>query len=303
MQPNRRLLKAEARRLLLHATPNPLLAALAYLLLTAGLTTLLSMALPSPSLQQLLTGRFSSLSLFLLVLSTLYNMILDFGFAAWCLACVRGRQGGPLSLLDGFGMAGSVLMMNLQLLLRTLLWSVAVSLLCTFPVYLLLSLVHAAAPGAYYSAMELTLYLLSLLVQLLLLRYALAPYLLSDYPGDGGWAAVRRSAGTMTGRVLPLFTLYLSFLGWFLLQLALEPLLSLLLLLPQLPEIGALLSAGQLDALGTFLQTQLSAPLPTLLYLVLRLPLEVWVTAYVGLSLAGFYQSVSSSPVHQIPPL
>ena len=62
----------------------------------------------------------------------------------------------------------------------------------------------------------------------IMLRYAMAPYLLADYPDDGAGAAVRRSVEMMRGRKWELFKLYVSFLGWELLGV----LLTLLAYLP-----------------------------------------------------------------------
>ena len=81
----------------------------------------------------------------------------------------------------------------------------------------------------------LLLSLIHISVFAIMLRYAMAPYLLADYPDDGAGAAVRRSVEMMRGRKWELFKLYVSFLGWELLGV----LLTLLAYLPFLPGILA----------------------------------------------------------------
>ena len=106
----------------------------------------------------------------------------------------------------------------------------------------------------------------------IMLRYAMAPYLLADYPDDGAGAAVRRSVEMMRGRKWELFKLYVSFLGWELLGV----LLTLLAYLPFLPGILA-----QVNSVAQFYSVLSSL-----------IPAALWLTPYRTAAEALFYRSI-----------
>ena len=117
----------------------------------------------------------------------------------------------------------------------------------------------------------------------IMLRYAMAPYLLADYPDDGAGAAVRRSVEMMRGRKWELFKLYVSFLGWELLGV----LLTLLAYLPFLPGILA-----QVNSVAQFYSVLSSLIPATGLALLINLPLTLWLTPYRTAAEDLFYRSV-----------
>lgn len=68
------------------------------------------------------------------------------------------------------------------------------------------------------SLMEILFYLLLIIPGIWMqLRLAMVPFILRDYPEQGGNKALRLSADMMQGHKLRLFCLWLSFLGWLLL--------------------------------------------------------------------------------------
>ena len=116
-----------------------------------------------------------------------------------------------------------------------------------------------------------------------MLRYAMAPYLLADYPDDGAGAAVRRSVEMMRGRKWELFKLYVSFLGWELLGV-------LLTLLAYLPFLTGILA--QVNSVAQFYSVLFSLIPAAGLAFLINLPLTLWLTPYRTAAEALFYRSI-----------
>ena len=285
-------------------SPRFWVVALIYLLMTIGLSDLLSL-LPFFSTTQ--TG-FSAPLLFLACFMMLYHMIIDFGYNLWSLWTVRELNPGAGSLVQGFSVVGRVIAMELNILFRLVLWSIGLSFLIIIPLTL----------GTPSPLVIVLAFLLSyVLLHIMLLRYSLSPYLLADHPDDGAGMAVRRSIELMKGWKWQLFRLEFSFFGWLLLTL----------LLSTAAFVLALWQGGVFHALGTFPLHQLpdlvagysiwsnsmgmdlmhftakeielytmyaaisSSAWTTLLSDAITLPLLVWLTPYRSVARAGFYDA------------
>lgn len=292
-------LRHQARADMGQAHPSFWIVALVYVLLTTGVNYLLS-ALPIPGGE---TG-FLSATLFLVIFFFFYHTVVDFGFHLWALWTTRHLDPGLGALVQGFSVAGRVLLMELMILARMVGWVICLTFFFGFVVMLLPPILVLVGLGAVYAA-----------VWILMLRYALAPYLLADRPDDGAGAAVRRSISLTQGWKWDLFRLELSFLGWWVLRL----LLSLLVLIfclwqggffqsltdlspGQLPEVafgyllwqngfspdllGLSLDYTQLYSLFYSISNSLST---TLLTDVITLPLMLWLLPYRRTAHAGFY--------------
>ena len=113
-------------------------------------------------------------------------MIVSVGFTLFLLNTVRGT--GPVleNLLDGFGMIGRVLLLNITVGVLVMLWS--------------LLLIVPGIIAAY--------------------RYSMATFLLLDHPEYGVMDCIRESKRITAGHKGELFMLDLSFLGWYLLTSA-----------------------------------------------------------------------------------
>lgn len=207
------------------------LVTLVYLLLTEGLSTVVGWLAPTFQPADLLWGgTVGWLSLFISILLTLYLWVMDFGYRLWALRVTRSQQAGYGTLLEGFGIAGRVIAMNLLILLFTFLWSLLLIFVTTILAFFVLDslFLQLLVMAGIYAA-----------VFAIMLRYAMAPYLLADYPDDGAGAAVRRSVEMMRGRKWELFKLYVSFLGWELLGSPAHP-AGLSALPPRYPGPGQL---------------------------------------------------------------
>jgi uncharacterized membrane protein len=235
-------LKQAAKESLRQGHPRPWLVTLVFLLLTGGLSLLVSLLASAPALEQLQlsayalsilgedpstayhilsstsgVGTFSTVLLFLNILLTLYGWVMSLGYCSYSLSLARGQAPGMRSLFVGFGMVGKALLLYLLITLFSFLWSMAIflpgTLLAMIFTYSLASVSEVAA----ILAGILTLLAACILWALITLRYALAPFALLDDPDCFPPEAIRRSKKLMRGQLGRFVTLHLSFLGWFLL--------------------------------------------------------------------------------------
>lgn len=321
MEIDRKELKRRAREAMGLARPRFWVVALVYFLMTTGLSYL-----PDQLILFLAGGEaVITLSLFCTLLMSLYLVIVQFSYTLWALWTSRRMDPGLGTLLQGFSVAGRVIWMEVLIYLRILGWSALIGMLVISPlIYLLLMGSALLAPlvllvvAGMYAAMWA-----------IMLRYALAPYLLADSPEAGAAAAVRRSAELMRGWKWELFKLEFSFVGWSLLSL----------LLSVLAAVAVLWQAGFFQALSAFpvselpdlianfavWQTGVSADLlelpqaqielftlyssvsggmwAALLTDLVTLPVFLWVTPYRAVSQAGFYDARINLQRASAPPL
>lgn len=301
MRLNPKELKGPARQAMRAAVPSALLMTLLFWLLTDVLDTIVTIFAPDASLDSLtasLSGQGADgwMAMFLSILLTLYLVVMRFGYRAWALRTARGEQAGFGCLLDGFGMAGRVLLMQMHIFLRMFLWCIACTTVLAgvlTSVFLLLDL----NPYLLYLLVWLLIPLIYLAVLLLTMRYSLAAYLLWDYPDAGPGTAVRRSAEMMRGNVWRMFRLYLSFWLWFLAGFALSSAAELGMLLPFADTIRQLLEVQDYAALIVLVQRSLHTPAALLCVLLAGLPLSLFFTPYFHLAQANFYRDLSRETV------
>lgn len=321
MEIDRKELKRRAREAMYLTRPRFWVVALVYCLMTTGLSYL-----PDGLLPFLTNGEAAfTLSLFFTILMSLYVVIVQFSFDLWSLWTSRRMDPGLGTLLQGFSVAGRVIWMEALIYLRILGWSALLGMLVVSPlVYLLLMGSALLAPlvllviAGLYAAMWAVM-----------LRYALAPYLLADSPDAGAAAAVRRSAELMRGWKWELFKLEFSFVGWTLLSLLLSTLVTAAALWQagffqavaafppeELPDLITNFSIWRSGASTDLLEvTQAQIELFTLysstsggmwtalLTDLVTLPIFLWVTPYRTVAQAGFYDARIRLQRENAPPL
>ena len=277
MELNRRELKARARERMRETRPPFWLVTLVYLLLTTGVSTLADLTGAAQLTFPPSSG--DTLPLFLYLLILLYTTVMNFGYQIWALRVYRRQQAGYGTLIDGFSMAGRVLLMELYIFGCTLCWALAFGtagglallLMDWLPPVLLVLLFYGAVFG-------ITLWISY--------RYALAPFLLMDRPEAGAIAPVRESVAMMQGWKWEYFKLDFSFFGWYLLNFLLSLGVELAFILPAVLE---LLQATEVDP--ALLINGLELPwIAALLSTLIQVPLSLWLNPYVAIAHAGFYQ-------------
>ena len=286
-----RALKQQARQALRAASFPPPLVTLIFLLLTTFLVEGVNALLPDGSLYSM-----GFLHLFLTVLLVIYQFIMKFGYSCWALETARGEDRGLWPLLDGFGMVGKVLLAEGRIILGIL----GRSLLLIFSY----SIVLAALAGIGAPALWLSLILLfsaTFYISLvsLTLRYSLARFVLYDHPQAGSMVAVHRSLELMSGRVWPMWKLYLSFWPWYLLQAAMILAALWFTMAPGLTQAAALYAAGDLEGLLILVEHSLYAAMGSPVLTLCLIPLQLLLQPYQTVALANFYRALSpdSAPV------
>ncbi|MCI8303552.1 MAG: DUF975 family protein [Lawsonibacter sp.] len=297
MEIDRKELKRRARERMALTDPKFWIVALAYLALTTGVSWLFSF-LPIHHTQATLT--------FFQLLLMLYTTVVQFGLCLWALWAYRQLDPGVNSLMQGFSVAGRVLLMELGIFVRIMLWYLPIALVLSIPViFMLLNSVQAGvgmtALFLYLAALVATLIVLSL-------RYALSPYLLADRPDDGPSVPIYRSASLMRGWKMELFKLELSFIGWELINLLLSAGVTLFFLYRSgllTPEALVTLNVVWLQACMEVIYS----PQVVILSTLVTVPLSLWLLPYRHTARAGFYDArlVAASheerPMPEMPPL
>lgn len=291
-------LKAPAWSAMRAAVPSAVLVTLVYYLLSTALPSVITYLIPTITLDDLIYNwsAWVWISLFLSVLLTLFQMVMEFGYQGWALRTARREQAGVGELLDGFGMVGRVLLMNVQIILRLICWTIGITVVYTILIYAIAFILYLD-PYVLIGILVLLIVSLYAVIFAVMLRYELAPFLLYDYPEAGSGAAVRRSVEMTRGHKWELFKLYLSFWPWYLASLLIAVLVSGFVLAPSLGELAALISSGNVDMAVSQAQLALNGTLSTFLSMVLALPLELFFLPYRRISVANFYRALSQESV------
>lgn len=274
MEIDRKQIKQQAREAMSLSNPSFWIVTLVYLVLTTGLS----------SLADFTTG---TLAMFLSVALTLYCWVVGFSYRLWALWTARRLEPGLGSLMEGFSVAGRVVLLQLGLLVRTMGWT----LLLSVPMALIIVSVTSVMTNMAAALVVYVVLLVALVIaiEIIILRYSLAPYVLADYPDYGPAVALAHSVRLTKGWIWELVKLHLSFAGWYILS----SVLSVVGL-----AVGTALSAdlSVLFALSPDqIFTQLSAlevtPLASLLSNLFALPVALYFTPYLEVTLAQFYDA------------
>lgn len=283
MEIHRKALKERARQVMRQNVPPAWLIALLFWALTTGVNTVADLAGLTGSLLSEADG-VQFFPLFFTLLLTMYSLVMDFGYKIWCLRAWRREEANYGTLIDGFGMAGRVLLMEIQIFLRLFAWC----LVPLIPATVLISGANSLEMGILL--VELYSLLMVPYVYIVRLRYALAPYLLMDHADR--WRVsnvVTESVQMMRGWKMELFKLDLSFLGWYVLEWGLAVVIQGIFLMPSL--IGVIQGGGDLN---TVLTLSAGTTAGSVVSALVCIPVELWLTPYQGLSRAGFYDARKS---------
>lgn len=296
MKINRRDLKWRARDAVRAARPNARLMTFVYLLLTAGVSVVVSLFAADPlggilGLYQqgmpleraipLAMAGVGSIGLFANILIAIFQLVLDFGYRSWCLNTARGESGELGDLIDGFSMVGRVLWLRILIVMYGFLWYLAI-----FMPALLGVMAGMLVPGI--GLLVSTVVFMAAFVAWLsrILRYSMAIYCLADEPEMGASWALRRSRWMMGGQVGSYILLRLSFLGWHLLNMLLVTAVEGVVIV-MMGGTHLLLGADPeaLAVIGT------SAAMTVALALA-SWPIDLWLKPYVTVSECKFYDQI-----------
>ena len=217
------------------------------------------------------------------LLVALWQGLMRVGYSGFCLDMVRGRRPQTEALFRAFPQAGPVLISQLLVSVFRFLWTLllSVGLAVVFIVDALL-FIERMAPFVLIALAAYIAFLVGLVW--VTLRYALVDFLIADR-GMSGMNAIRESKQLMRGNYGRLFTLKLSFIGWYLMELAVFLILGAAVLVPVV--ISAIQSgADSLTAL--VLSTVGAIGLLSLVSIAIGI-FNLWLTPYITGSEALFY--------------
>ena len=274
MEIDRKELKRQARQAMHQTKPSFWLVALVYMLMTTGVSLVLNMiSFPTNK------SGFSTMGLFASVLYGLYAAVIGFGFTLWSLWTARKLDPGINSLTQGFSVSGRVIVMEINIYARIILWSMLASTLVSMIILPVMS----------YGTMVVGIVAVIGVMVAVSLRYALAPYLLADNPDAGPAMAIRHSVELMNGWKKELFKLEFSFIGWQLLN----GVLAAVVILFFLGRAGMFDPAQMTTMQGmmTLYQRVIGSTGVALGTALVTLPLNLWLTPYIHVTRAFFYDA------------
>ncbi len=286
MEIDRKQLKLRAKESMALSKPSFWLVTLVYLLMTTGVSTLADLS----------TG---SLATFLSIALTLYCWVVGFSYRLWALWTARRLDPGLGSLVEGFSVAGRVILLEISILVRTMGWIFLLTFPIGFIVTILLSIVTTPAMALVSYAILIGLVVLA--VNIIILRYAMAPYVLADHPDLGPAIAIAHSVRMMKGWVLELFKLHLSFWGWYLLSAVLS-FVGMAVGMFFTGDLAPLLALSPGEIMGQF-NTMVIPSVAFLLSHVVALPVTLYFTPYLEVTLAEFYAARISLPDNMADPM
>lgn len=155
-----------------------------------------------------------TIMMFLAIVISLYRSVMGFGYTSYSLRMARNEQPTYRNLLDGFPMAGRVILAGILMFVFTFLWE----LLAMVPFTAVLILAVMTGSRALVTLTYLLMLAAVVFAVVVTYRYRLAFYFLLDHPGEmTARQAITQSKLAMKGHKWDLFVLDLSFLGWSLL--------------------------------------------------------------------------------------
>lgn len=291
---NRKAFKQEAKQLMRASTPHFMLVALVYVLLTTGLSYVVTWLTGSGPLAGIL-------SIFLNILVMLFSIVMAVGFANYALRLSRREPTGMGSLFAAFSFSGRALGVQLLTALYVFLWSLLFIVVFGIVVGVLFAL-EVSIPLTVLITVILYIAVVVLIVAISL-RYAMASFALVDAPDDGVMEAIRRSVRMMRGYKGKYFVLELSFIGW-----------ELLIALIACVVMGIGFAVSDTSWIFNVAMDVENNPwmvydlidgitaqmvLWTLLADVLSLPLTLWLAVYRQTAAARFYNYVGGYDYHQ----
>ena len=291
---DRKAFKQEAKQLMHASTPHFMLVALVYILLTTGLSYVVTWLTGSGPLAGVL-------SVFLNILVWLFSIVMAVGFANYALRLARREPTGMGSLFAAFSFSGRALGVQLLTALYIFLWSLLFIVAFGIVTGVLFAL-EVSIPLTVLIVVILYIALVVLIV-VIALRYAMASFALVDAPDDGVMEAIRRSVRMMRGYKGKYFVLELSFIGWeLLIALIVSVVMGIGLMVSDTSWIFQAAMNVEYNPWMVYdlidgIMAQMA--LWTLLAEVLSLPLALWLAVYRQTAAARFYNYVGGYDYHQ----
>jgi uncharacterized membrane protein len=215
------------------------------------------------------------------LLSSLWNGLLTVGYKSYALDLVRGLNPPTQKIFSGFPKVGPVLLTRLLYVVFTVLWTLLFA--AGFAVVAVAGAFLMAYVGSALGIVILVAGYAAFLVGLcwISLRYAMVDFFLMDQ-GLTGLDAIRASKELMKGKKWTLFVLMLSFIGWYLLELAIFYAGFFIAMASLASAVVGFLVTGAAGALA-------GGIILLIVTIAITYVIDLWLRPYIFGSIARFY--------------
>ena len=237
----------------------------------------------------------SVISMVTSILVTIWNGLMNVGYAGYCLDVSRSANPPLTRIFSGFSRAGSAIPAYILVAIFTFLWTMLFAI--CYGVLLGIAFLIGANDSLAILGVLLMLvatggYIFALLW--VVFRYAMVPFVVIDgQQAPSAMKAIRTSKNLMKGRKVRYFVLQLSFIGWYLLRFL------VILLGAIIATVAVIASAGSLENISSYtvdldlaqFLTGVFAPvlIVSLLCSAVIFVINLWLTPYITSCEARFY--------------
>jgi len=214
-------------------------------------------------------------------IASLINVVIDHGYRSYCLGVFRRENPSIGTLFSAFPCALTVLGTHIVVSIFVFLWTMLAIAVGGGLILLTISILPPAAAAV----VSMIFYLAAVFMVLTFaLQYALVPYIVVERRELGVFEAIRYSKELMKKNVMRLLVLELSFLGWILL---------IGLIIGGIVLVGVLFASLLISVTRMVIIGAAVMGVAIIAAFLVPLPLELWLTTYRNIALAGFYHVVS----------
>lgn len=229
-------------------------------------------------------GSLISGSILIGILSYLWNSTMAAGYVGYSLKMVRRQNADVGTIFSAFPKFGKVLITNILVGVFTFLWTLLFYVGLVIVVAITALLMEAAeVVGVLLMIVGIVFFVIAMLW--LTLRFALTNHLVMDQ-GISGLEALTVSKKLMKGNKRRLFVLYLSFIGWYLLELVIVYACVAVIVLA-----GFLMAEG---AMGGIITGVILMLVMLVVMVVALLLFNMWLTPYTSGATVKFYEYAMS---------
>ncbi|MDD6159655.1 MAG: DUF975 family protein [Oscillospiraceae bacterium] len=218
------------------------------------------------------------------VLSAVWQGLMGVGYDGYCLSMVKNEAPQLNRIFCGFSKAGQVILTAVLVWVFTMLWSLLYAL-GFMVIAVIAALLMESVPALSVILFVLDYIAIMILEVRLVLRYSMSTFVLLD-TGKYGLDAISESKRMMKGNKGKLFVLYLSFIGWYLVEFAIVLVGTAIIAGLGAVGIGNAIGGGSYGAIGGAVA---GIMVVALLMAVGSLFLNIWLQPYINGSVAKFY--------------
>lgn len=222
------------------------------------------------------------------ILTSLWTGLMRTGYSGFCLGMVRGQQPQAGVLFNTLPLWAGVLLTQFLVALFTALWGMLFAVGTVVVISVLGAILVEISEGLFVLFTLAALVVAVIGYVWVVLRYAMVNFIIADQ-GLTGMDAIRMSKQMMQGNISSLFTLELSFIGWYML----EGVIVMFIYMAFAGSVAAsLYGASGYDAMMTMSNGMRGLNTLTIVVTIATTLYSMWLTPYVTGTEALFYDTL-----------